>query len=530
MWIQSPKALYATDVASAFESGAMHVMLEVGLSEIVGADGTFQDMALLKKDKQIAEATRSGMQVSLLLRLDQSLPTQTLVALFSELTARYNGGERGCVSALFLKMGSGYEDATVCRFANLALRSQVANGRVYMISSGKTVDEVKAEYTNLYRVLSESGSIAWGAALVPDDSGPAWEKGEDGVISPDQFNQISDFLMTSDSVAHADWFAVCGADYRTLNEEQQAVSYAYLYRAALEAGAGLVFWDAQFDDDCGLYTKDGEERPLASVFESIDRGLNEDDLALCQALAGTAWDRLRGNFTSRESVSGLANFGTSGLEEDMLFDFSDSDVHGFFSVASPADAKTQNSAAFQKPVLYSWVDPNSTANSGVRRFFDNAQAFQNVTTLSLRLLTQAPKVQECRIVLSLEGQREGGERVSYESAITLSNNSWQTVTFQISSFTTGLDASAPCVLTLTAQPCRTEEGEISDQPFVLWVRDLYVRYPSDGSATVILTVAVILVVLSVAVLLLLFYGRSVRRKDRKKKAAQSRQRRKSEDG
>jgi len=93
-----------------------------------------------------------------------------------------------------------------------------------------------------------------------------------------------------------------------------------------------------------------------------------------------------------------------------------------------------------------------------------------------------------------------------------------------------LDASAPCVLTLTAQPCRTEEGEISDQPFVLWVRDLYVRYPSDGSATVILTVAVILVVLSVAVLLLLFYGRSVRRKDRKKKAAQSRQRRKSEDG
>jgi hypothetical protein len=353
---------------------------------------------------------------------------------------------------------------------------------------------------------------------VPDDSEAAWEKGEDGVFTPDKLKQVSDFLMISDSMAHADWLAVCGADYRTLDADRQAASFAYLYRVAVESGAGLVFWDKQFDDDCGLYDVEGEARPIASVFESVDRGLGDPELALCKSLVGDAWDRLRGSFTSRTAVSGIANLGTAGLEEEVLFDFSDGDTHGFFALSSPADAKTQHSAAFSQPVLYSWVDPDGAAKSGVRRFFDRAESLKDVTTLSVRLLTQAPDVQECRIVLSLEGQREGGERISYTGKITLANNSWKTVTFQIAAFTTGLDAEAPCVLSLTAEPCADGNEDAAKTPFVVWVRDLYVRYPSSGIENLVPIIIVPTVALLMFAVIFLVYRRTIPAHPRKRAA------------
>ncbi|MBE6601884.1 MAG: hypothetical protein E7637_05200 [Ruminococcaceae bacterium] len=483
-WESSPKGLNATDVEQAFETGAMHVMLKEAFSDLVGAEGGLSASAALRLDSQIRTASNAGMQVSMTLDVDE-LPSYYAVAtLLSSLTARYNGGENGCISALFIPMSDRYDNALLCRLAYLTLCSQVANGRVYMISNAESAEQIATQLALLSAQLRENGSIKWGAAISPVVDRAAWLPREDGKLSVSELSELFSSLTDPNGLVKADFLAVCDLSFPSLSLDEQAVSLAYTYREAVGAGADLIFWGNQFGNADSLYQADGAPNRAASVFCDIDTGLSPSDLLLCESLAGDAWRKTLIDPVSRKTVTGTAALGAANTKLARRISFAKGDLHGFFSVSAQAQPITQLSAAFGEEVLLTWLDPSQPADSGIRKTFAKAKELKKISDLSIRLLTQASGDAGSRIALSLEGTAKDGTRLSYYSEVDVQNQSWQTVSFGISSFTQEVDPSLPCTLSLSAVPLGGER-----EPFVLFVRELDL-HKTGMNTDVLLPVAV----------------------------------------
>ena len=520
-WSGSPKGLAATDVDDAATLGAMHVMYEIRLSELLDGTDTISfggesyaisNAQLSALDAKIIPACNAGMQVSLTVIPDTFPSYKAFAAVVDHLAARYTYTEGSSLTAIFIKDAESINTALLCRLANQALRSHVANGRVYVTTSITSLTEVNTFFATLSAQLSVGGKLDWGVAVVPQCSDTLpWEESADAdTVTPTTLTGLSDALFTA-ADAHPAYFAVCGLSYSTANEDKQAASFAYAYRAAVLANAGLIFYGSHTDEANGLRTEKGDARRIVSLFSEIDTELSPENHLLCENLIGNAWTKDIASLRSRTRVSGVANVGAGGLEENILFDFTEGDTFGFTGVGSLGAPESHNSAAWDAPVLYTWINPTYENRGGVRKIFDDATVLEKASSLSVQLLTQIPDSERCTAYLRLEGLTESGARLTYESQAEIQNGTWQTVTYQIGNFIAEADLSRPCILTLT-----TETAEECEEEYVLWVKGMNVRTPSGGIGN---TGAILLILAGVLVGFLavfLIYRKTSKKHNRKR--------------
>ncbi len=522
LWKNSPKGLVLDDVDEATALGAMHAMLETSLSTLsVGAtpisfgSATYyvSESELARLDAAVREASGAGMQCSLTLRLDSLAPLDYCTALLDFLTARYAGGDYGTLSAIFLKdtnVTSTEQTALLCRVANQALRSHVANGRVYVLTEESGLNNTKSFFSAIDTALCAGGPMFWGAAVeLSDEQSAPWLSSDDAdSITPSTLASLKEFFTRSGKTNYIKWFSVCGLSYSAADEKLQAASFAYAYHSAANAGADLIFYAEATDDAYGIYAADGTARRIESVFSSIDLGLNLADSALCSDTIGAAWDALSHDSVSRLPVGGLPSVSADGALGSPLFDFTGGDLAGFFAVGTNAPLSVQPHPATQTPALLLSIDPSAShAQGGIRKLFTDPSVLESVTSLTVRLQVRGAARQKTNVTLSLEGVNTNGSRISYSSTASIENRSWQTIDFRIISFLAEADLSSPVVLTLTAEPTND-----SNDPIELWVEQMGMTSPEKDYGTWIAIGVTLGCILVTAAIILVAYRLTVRRR------------------
>ena len=519
-WSQSPKGLVTDEAADAVELGCAHAMVEARFSELLngseafsfgGASYTLSAEARALIDMKVKTATDAGMQVSLTLIPDQLPSMETAVALIDHLCARYAGGEYGKVTALFVDTAplpdSGTDNgqaftrtaAELFRVANTALRSRIANGRVYVISRKTLLSDTKIFFSQLQTHLTAGGEVTWGAAVVPTLPSPVWRAAGDDEMSPSELSKLHNFLI-QDSLK-ASWFAVCGLAFSAADPNTQAASYAYAYREAVDADADLIFYASHVGDTAGLRASDGTERPITTLFSSIDSGLDAESLSLCKGTEGLDWDASDVNLTSRTAVSGVSIAESAHFDEEVLFDFTAEDgVRGFSGIGCLQAPAARESGSWQTSVLFCKVAPTYASRGGVCRVLDRADELRDFSSLSWQLLSYVPDAEICTVTLTLEGETDGGERVTYESRVDLKNNMWQTAVFYVEEFTALADPDRPCVIRLST----SSDAMSAQTPSDLWIHSVSgVKSGTDlGAALPIIVIAVSAVAVMTVVFLI----------------------------
>lgn len=497
LWTGSPKGLLADNTADAAALHTSHVAYELSLSLLLsGADPhsfggvtyTYNESALLPLDRALSAAAEGGMQVSLRFLIDVSTDEKTLSALFSLLADRYDG-DSGILSAIYLHHADLTSDAVsdstlteqiaaIARMANHALRSHISNGRVY-VHSDLSLNDTHTFFSDLTAAIARGGEFDWGLSVIAETPLPSSETaaGDDAVTGA-SLSELEDLIS---SRRGARWLSVDLVPIQSLDPDLQAAAYAYHYLAAAQAKPSAIFYLSHFDssdgyDQNGLYDADGNARPLASVYASIDSGLSESDLALCRTAWGAAWTAALEAIRSVKRVSGSAGIGMGGMGERALFDFRENSTHGFTEVAALSDVTLRNSGAQGAPVLYLWADPVQSGASGIRKVLPSGSELKNALSLSVHFLAQAADSGSGTARLTLVGSAPNGTKLIYDSTVEVACGSWQTATFQISQFILDADLSKPCVLTFTVEP---DIGQT--EPYPIWVGSVLVRTPEAQS-------------------------------------------------
>ncbi len=484
-WASSPKGLSVDDADDAFSLGAMHAMYEVSLSDLISGSDSFtfhgisypiSNVILTQLDTKILHADTLGMQVSLTLHADTAATHAAYTALIDHIVSRYTQNGHCAITAIFLQISDATNAATFCRTTALALRSRVANGRVYIAPTATALDDTKVFFSTLQAQLLTGGELQWGAAIAPQChtvSAATDAVLEDTALTVSNLSDVSSFLRATQDGAPT-WLAICGLSFDADNEDGQAASYAHAYRQSILANADLVFYGSHVDDRTGLRDENGDAHRILSLFATIDMGLSAADRRLCEELIDK-WNPDTKNLISRLSVSGVANAGTIGLEETPLFDFTTGETYGFVGIGAMDAPKSNHSVTWDAPVLFTWVDPLYGERGGICKLLEDAAVLENASATSIRLLCQVPEATSCTAHLTLEGTTEEGERLTYQSDVTIENGVWQTVTFQIGNFIADADLSKPVSMSLT-----TSSDSEADEAYVLWVNRIEVRRPTQG--------------------------------------------------
>lgn len=510
LWTGSPQGLLVDDVENAASLHTSHAALELSLSTLLGGSDpftlggviyTYNESALKALDGMVRTATESGMQTSLRLLLDKTVDEKTFAALLTLLCSRYNGEDCGILSSILLHANDLTPEtasdsaavarmASLCRIADLALRSHVSNGRVY-VHSDLSMTDTRAFFTALQAAISLGGSFDWGMSVLAEtpfpENPPHHEPTSEDAITTENLDELNDLLTTS-ARRGAAWLSVDLVPIQSLDPDLQAAAYAYHYLAAAQAKPSAIFYLSHLDspdgyDQNGLYGADGYARPFTSVYNSIDSGLSESDLALCRAAWGTNWTAELEAIRSAKRVSGSAGIGIGGIGEQSLFDFGENNAHGFSAISSLSGVTLRDSAAQGAPALMLWADPSQSTlhgidmrhASGIRKTLLSGAAFKDALSISAHFLAQTNTSDTCTLRLTLVGVAPNGSKVIYESDASVQSGSWQTATFQISQFVLDADLSAPVSLSLTV-----ENGQASEEPYPLWFGSILIRTPERG--------------------------------------------------
>ena len=530
-WASSIKGLSGTDAEQTGALGAMHVMYELSLADLAKGSDTFafggtsyrySKAALTKLDGQIKAATEAGLQVSLLLIPDYIPSAMQATAFFDLLASHYAGGVCGTVSAFFIGASPALNPTQAAQFAalaNYALLSRVSNGRVYVVSDADTLSEAKAFFSDVKNSIERNGAFEWGAAVSPVPSDNPWEAptaNEFGELplTVSTLSSLSTHLFSAGKSGQASRLAVVSLSCSAEDPDRQAAVLAYSYRAAFAAKVDTVFYAAHTDEAFGLYATDGSPRRAAEVFRTVDSELSEDNERLLSSFAQDAWKQLKLSAKTTHLLKrGGATLGDSGYDDDVWFSFADGDTHSFEGIGSLTDPKCHSSAALGTQVLYTWMDPTAEGDVGLRRLFPRAEVLRDTRSLTLKLLTQVPNADTCRIRLQLRGTATRGSLLTHVSEITLENGVWQTATFQISEFVANADLSEPCILTITCEP-----DQPTDEEYVLWLHSIRARRPDENKGQ-LLPLALILggALLGFAGVLVIHFGlqKRPRRKGRR---------------
>lgn len=483
------RALYSTH--TVIELSAAALMGDSGEAAELGGVSILLDAELLAQtDRSVRAAADAGMQISLCLMPDSDAPVSAYAVLLDALAERYTEEGEGTVSALLLGASAPRtsqnaetveEDsaraAELLRLAQLALLSRFANGRVYACAFG-TPDEVKSYLLSVYRTVSDMGGPPVGFALTPEpitasmlSDGAGQTRADSGI----PYLNLSDLTAIADELSVGTGrkarIAVVGLDIPADNPELQAALYTCAYRASVLAKADFLIYRSQSGEETGLYSAALAERPAARAFRCADTDSNAEGEGLAAALLSEDWGALSSIRPSRIAVQDTANFGTSGDSGRLLFDFSDESAPLFTLTGYGTQPKTVRSEALGGQALTAALSARAgTAGSGYRCTLAKAGSLDGVYVLSAKLLPQTPSETQAEITLLLDGTASDGRALSYSSTIRLGCNNWQTVSFHIRSFTSQMDSSAPCTVTLLMNPEYTPDGS-----FALWLHSANTR-------------------------------------------------------
>ncbi len=513
----NPKGLTVTDADGAAALETAHALLDVSFDAFYGTGGmtfsyndTVFDLSsarLTQLDASVATATAAGMQVSLRLRDAASVSEERAVALLDFLTARYSGGDYGTVSALFVDaLGLSEErGASLLSVSHKALCSRVANGRVYVICHADTVDGAVQFFEMIGSYVSLSGDFSWYAAVIPKGTDELpWETESRQTLTVRSLASLEKALRAGTNAPVG--FAVCDLCFEQTDETVQAACFAYSYAMSVQAGANLVFYGVQVGDVSGLLSASGRLRTVGEFFKNVDAGLNPSQQYLCKAASESVWEAVVALPTTRTAISGNGSKGSGLGTQTSIFSLNTAQFDAIFPTGGASPLVGKSSTAIGKTVLFTWI-PSVGDGAGIRGRLSNGEALSGATSVSVQTFVRNGSASGGTLTLRMRGTGVDGKTLTYEAGVAISCGSWQTVSFDVSGFTTGLRLSEACVVEVLATADETEDTPYAE----LWISRVDAYSPASSSSLVLpLLLTVTGFVLGIAIFLI--YHRYSRRR------------------
>ena len=149
-----------------------------------------------------------------------------------------------------------------------------------------------------------------------------------------------------------------------------------------------------------------------------------------------------------------------------LVNFTNSNLYGFEALGNTTSPAFTYSETWKTNVLSARIN-SAEGETGIRGNLPDTSLLQDKSTLSVRLLAQYAKTTNYTLTLVLEGTDKSGAPLTLTADVVVPATYWQTVTFDISAFTSSANLAAPCTVSiLTSSDAESEE-------FVLWVHSIY---------------------------------------------------------
>lgn len=523
LWSAAQKGLCFDDASSAATLGCMLGMTEIRLSELVNtADFAATDVeaalrsdVLFALDRDIGDATGNQMQLSLHLCFDRRLGFSQCTALLDFLISRYNSSSLYDLGTVYISTDASYtakETASLAHIADMALTRHRSAGKVYIVCSASTLTAQKVFFSEILVQVERLGGFTWGAAIVPAlpqdlllwevdeqlqreaDAGGANSEWSD-LMLPSRLSALSTQLKSYDGTQPSS-FVLCDLLFPYADAELRAASYAYVYRQAIAAGADAVYYGAHRSNSEGVLNSDGTKNQMTALFSDIDRGLSAEQNYLCASVIGDAWGALASAEAVRREVSGTGSLQNPQGTLSVLADFSDETLNGFSAFRWLEEPVVRNSAVWAAPVLTAWMEqPGADSGAGVGCRFDNAAELKNAMSLSVRVLLQGTAEDAPTLRLRLWGTDRTGKLLTYSAEQVVPADTWQTVTFSVSSFFSELSDTHSYTVTLEvlggdSVTSSAVAGQAEDDAFVFWMKELSYSCP-EGSRSNLLPILLI---------------------------------------
>lgn len=453
--------------------------------------------------------------------------------------------------------------AGIFRLADLALRSQSANSRVYVPLSNLWA----TGRPFLAAFAEEMGAdTAWSVAAAPyasnalddsiwDDPGAVQDR-YSTYLTMNNIGILKDFLEETPYLYQnerraviVDDFAVHGTSGDAASQERQAASFVYAYYSAVNADFLDAFiWHRVMDgagEQCslGLRQLDAAEKPIYALFSAID---TKQGSALADPYAKVAgarkWSSLVKGF-SRKDAERIALFDSEGsaavmdevyADSVVLLDFTDRTLHGFapydymseVTVAAIAEG-TQINTSVLTAVSHP-INAGSTATAAAAA--QNLVLPQNTERLYLTVKVDAaaeivPSAEEGvpvtpptlpdMLTLQLQLEQGGEDAVRYHGQAQLAEGVWTVLAFDVSDY--ARTASEIDLMRLSVI------GGASDVPVTYTLSLDSMRYDTGAGLIVLRILIAILIILLVLVLIfavLVIRAQIIRRRRRRQRAAQ----------
>lgn len=370
------------------------------------------------------------------------------------------------------------------RLADTALRAHNADGRVYIsLNSDRTGTTLggwglQPFLSAFAQEVALRGAYDWQVACELYAASPViWEP--DGALDSDRLtvnslSALTDLLSAErylDSSGNARRPVITRFDIPSvgdggrLDEANQAASYAFAYSTVAANGQIDALIYGTYADKaegrgaglCVLSPAGGEavtvsRRTLYDVFRLIDTSAAQSVSDAVSTIIGEPYRRLEASMTGVSRpvryVSGSASAETLKNKGTMLFDFGQGDACGFSDAGNRTYSALTASETVGHPILYTRFDRALIGDPmGVSTDVD---AVGLIGGKELRIGLYAGPVGvsstgteiTLRLVRASKGEIAGGDgTVIYESTVRdMQGGSWQTAVFDISSFTSLLDA------------------------------------------------------------------------------------------
>lgn len=147
-----------------------------------------------------------------------------------------------------------------------------------------------------------------------------------------------------------------------------------------------------------------------------------------------------------KTIVGYGTVGEGVGKQTTVVDFASTGLDGFAPLAGTESVTIGTSAVWQASVLKTHLtSPGS--GMGIQKTFADAAFLAGASTLSLQQVAQA---NHYTVTLRLSGVDKNGAPLVLEAQANATTNHWQTVTFDISAFTSLVQTSAPVTVTLFA--------------------------------------------------------------------------------
>ncbi|MBQ7300613.1 MAG: hypothetical protein IJW77_12330 [Clostridia bacterium] len=451
--------------------------------------------------------------------------------------------------------------AAVFRLADLALRAQSANSRVYLPLSNLWA----TGRPFLSAFAAEMGTdAAWSVAVSPyasnalddsiwDDTG-AKDDPYSTYLTMNNIGILGRFLdetpylyQKKPRAVIIDDFAVHGTSGDDASQERQAASFVYAYYQAASAGFIDAFiWHRVMDgagEQCslGLRQLDAQPKPVYELFRVIDtqQGAKAAE-QYAKIVGGRKWSSIIDGYSKKDTEE-VKLYSTSGTpapqetlkqETTLFLDFSDRTLQGFMpedymasaevlsiaegteintsilsAVSHPMDAGQAAAAAAETAV---YPLPQNTKNLYLTVRADASAQPAEPNEDGTVALPQTPTA----VLLRLQLQRGGETVIRYLGEAELTCGTWSVLAFDISDYAQAAGGADLLRLSLIGT-----SGE--DITYTLSLNDI--RYDTGVGLIVLRVFIGILIVLGVLVLLfavLVIRAQIIRRRRRRRRAAQ----------